>query len=276
MRFLTERLLAGLATIGLMILACGLPGRIVPTPTAVFVTPAVITITPMPSPPAAVSPQIDSFHMLDPNNGWAISDTEVLRTSDGGTTWHDVTPAGVSSLGFGVASYFLDANAAWVTLPGADSTSGGPLYRTTDGGSTWASVQVPFGRGSIKFLDTSNGWDLVELSGAMSHEAVAVFTAGDGGKTWSRVFIDDPTVGGSSGTLPLAGDKNGITALDTSHAWVTGSQPSPDFVYIYRSLMAATRGRIRTWPFRAGMPGEWPVPPYRPSLDLPQGSCRCC
>jgi photosystem II stability/assembly factor-like uncharacterized protein len=69
----------------------------------------------------------------------------------------------------------------------------------------------------------------------MSHEAVAVFTTGDGGNTWSRVFIDDPTVTGSSDTLPLVGDKNGITALDASHAWVTGAQPSSNFVYIYVS-----------------------------------------
>ncbi|MGA2112827.1 MAG: hypothetical protein ABSG98_11880 [Anaerolineales bacterium] len=235
MRFLNNRLMAGLATIVLLVQACGLARGVAPTPTAAIVTAAVITTTPTPSRPAAVSPQIDSFHMLDPNNGWAISDTEVLRTSDGGTTWYNVTPPGVSRLGFSTASFYLAANIAWVVVPRADSTSGGKLCRTTDGGATWASVSVPFGRGSIQFLDTSNGWDLVELSGAMSHEAVAVFTTGDGGNTWSRVFIDDPTVTGSSDTLPLAGDKNGIAALDANHAWVPGAQPSPNFVYLYMS-----------------------------------------
>ena len=83
--------------------------------------------------------------------------------------------------------------------------------------------------------DASNGWDLIGLDAGMSHEAVAVFITSDGGSTWTKVFTDDPTATGSSDSLPLVGDKNGITALDTSHAWVTGAQPSTDFVYVYNS-----------------------------------------
>ncbi|MGD0610389.1 MAG: hypothetical protein ABSB41_02660 [Anaerolineales bacterium] len=246
MRPLSSKLWIGLTTIVFMIMACALPGSVTPTATTVVLPPTEIPVTPTPiaatatvlppTPffPVVASPQIDSFYMLDASNGWAISDTSVLRTIDGGTTWYNVTPSGVSSLGVRASSFYLDASTAWVALMGTDPTNG-TLYRTTDGGATWTSVTVPFGGGWIKFVDPSNGWDLVGLSAGMSHQAVAVFTTSDGGNTWSQVFIDDPTVTGSSDTLPLVGDKNGITALDTNHAWVTGAQPSSDFVYIYMS-----------------------------------------
>ena len=74
--------------------------------------------------------------MLDVNNGWALNNSEVLRTTDGGSTWYNATPAGVS--GLPASSFFLDSTTGWVVLPGADPTSG-TLYHTTDGGTSWTS-----------------------------------------------------------------------------------------------------------------------------------------
>ena len=85
-----------------------------------------------------------------------------------------------------------------------------------------------------------NGWEMVGLNAGMSHEAVAIFRTSDGGATWSRIFVNDPSVAGFTNSLPLVGDKNGITVLDTTHAWVTGSQPSSDFIYIYASQDGGT------------------------------------
>ncbi len=205
-----------------------------PTPTPVVVPPTVTPVPPTPTPPFPVvaSPQIDTFDMLDAKNGWAISDTNVLRTADGGATWYNVTPPSLTNVGFAAGTSYLDASRAWVAVPGTDPTNG-TLYRTSDGGATWASVAVPFGGGSLKFLDASHGWEMVGLSAGMSHQAVAVFTTSDSGTTWTQVFTDDPNAVGTSDSLPLLGDKNGITALDASHAWVTGAQPSNDFVYDY-------------------------------------------
>jgi photosystem II stability/assembly factor-like uncharacterized protein len=119
-----------------------------------------------------------------------------------------------------------------VVVGGEDPTNG-TLYHTADGGVTWSSTVVPFGSGTLCFVDDLNGWELVGLSAGMSHEAVAVFRTSDGGASWSQVFINDPQASGSSDSLPLAGDKNGIAASDISHGWVTGAQPSDDFIYIY-------------------------------------------
>ncbi len=203
------------------------------TETASPVPAATDTSTPTNLPlPVAASPSIHVLDMLDINNGWALTDTGAVRTIDGGDTWYDVTPAGLN--GAPVAPFFQDAATAWLAAMGADPTSG-TLYHTTDGGATWTSVAVPFGGGSLKFVDSMHGWELVGLSAGMSHEAVAIYQTSDGGNTWSIVFTDDPGTPGSSDSLPLVGDKNGITALDAKRAWVTGAQPSDNFIYIYAS-----------------------------------------
>jgi photosystem II stability/assembly factor-like uncharacterized protein len=198
------------------------------TSTAVPAT-ATSTVPPL---PVVAAPSIQNLVMLDVNNGWAITDTGVVRTTDGGTTWYNVTPAGLG--GAPANPFFLNAATGWLAVMGADPTTG-TLYHTSDGGVTWTSTAVPFGGGSIMFVDPMNGWDLTGLNAGMSHQAVAIFRTSDGGATWSRIFIDEPSVTGYSDSLPLVGDKNGIVALDTQHAWVTGAQPSSDFIYIYMS-----------------------------------------
>lgn len=245
MRFDGFKPVAVLATLGLMILACNLQAASVPTATSEALSPTVSVATamaapsPTPPPPMVPHPEVVSLDMLDQANGWAIGDKNVLRTSDGGASWYNVTPPGVSALvstqGEPAACYFLDPQTGWVDVPGADPTTSGTFYRTTDGGATWASSAVPFGSGWIKFLDPRVGWDLTGLSSSMSGHAVAVFTTADGGVTWSRVFVNDPTIAGHTNTLPLSGYKNGITALDNRRAWVTGSEEVSDFAYLYDS-----------------------------------------
>jgi len=85
----SERLVAS-ATIGLTILACSLHGAVTPSPipsgraSAVSVATTVPAPSQTPAPAVVASPQIASLDMLDDANGWAISDTNVLRTSEGG------------------------------------------------------------------------------------------------------------------------------------------------------------------------------------------------
>jgi photosystem II stability/assembly factor-like uncharacterized protein len=170
--------------------------------------------------------------MLDLNNGWGLTDTGVVRTTDGGSTWFNATPSGLN--GAPSSPFFLDASTGWLAA-NSDNPTTGTLYHTSDGGATWSTTAVPFGGGSLHFIDAMHGWDLVGLNAGMSHEAVGIFRTSDGGVTWSRILINDPTVAGYTNSLPLVGDKNGITVLDSNHAWVTGTQPSSDFIYVYTS-----------------------------------------
>ena len=286
-------LLAGLPVL-LALLACGVVSPALPTlatlppvppvaaatntasPVQATATPVPATASPVPASAAATlpaataaaiptvqslsvsaSPSIQSLDMLDDQNGWALTDTGVVRTQDGGASWYNVTPTGLN--GAPVSPFFLNASTAWVVAMGTDPTTG-TLYHTTDGGATWTSAAVPFGGGSLKFLDPMNGWELVGLSGGMSHEAVAIFRTSDGGATWSRVFTDDPNTPGSSDSLPLVGDKNGITALDTSRAWVTGAEPVDNFIYIYMSQDGGTTWAHQDLAIPAGFSGAMTGP----------------
>ena len=38
----------------------------------------------------------ETLDMLDANNGWALTDTSVVRTMDGGATWYNATPASLT------------------------------------------------------------------------------------------------------------------------------------------------------------------------------------
>ena len=238
----------------LVILACNLPGSpsqssITPSNTASPV-PALKTAT-VPALPVVTSPQINDLQMLDASNGWAIGNGIIMRTIDGGSTWYDVTPAGISSLDVPSGRFFLDPSTGWVAISGTSPTTG-TLYHTTDGGSTWSTSSIPFSGASLQFVDTSDGWTLVGLGGAMSHEAVAIFRTNDGGNSWNQVFIDDPTVSGSSDSLPFVGDKNGIVAIDGNQGWVTGAQPSSDFIYVYISQDGGTTWTQQTINMPAG------------------------
>src|SRR5215510_13187457 len=111
------------------------------------------------SQPIVVPEAVSNLHMLDAQNGWMITDATVLRTQDGGSTWHDVTPPGAHALGFGTGASFLDSNRGWILIGDAsDPVSKGILYHTTDGGIHWNSNTVPFGSGEIRFLDDLNAW----------------------------------------------------------------------------------------------------------------------
>jgi len=61
-------------------------------------------------------------------------ETHILRTSDGGATWRDVSPVLVDR--FGQDAFFLDALLAWVW--NADL---GESWRTLDGGQSWTPVE---------------------------------------------------------------------------------------------------------------------------------------
>ena len=116
--------------------------------TATFPGPAA---TPTIAPAARRS--IAEIRMIDATNGWAWSNGVegqylLLRTTDGGQTWRDVTPRAFPYLEGG--GWFRDSQTAWVSTLDRTTYSGG-LLRTTDGGKSWA-VLVKEGAAPFKCL----------------------------------------------------------------------------------------------------------------------------
>ncbi|HSO13539.1 MAG TPA: NBR1-Ig-like domain-containing protein, partial [Anaerolineales bacterium] len=219
-RFILTLLATGSATndkaswVAPMIVRLDTSGQIPPT-----VPP---TNTPITMPGTIVpSPLIHKLYMLDAYSGWALGNSYVLRTNNGGATWYNVLPASGSG-------YFPNASRGWVL-------SGNILYRTTDGGRTWSQNEVPFSGGFIQFINDANGFVLSgELSGMNKH-AVDLYQTTDGGTTWTLKYTNNPLAAGAGTSLPFSGHKNSMTFRDTLRGWVGGDYPSNGFVYFYKT-----------------------------------------
>ena len=120
----------------------------------------------------------------------------VLRTTNGGTTWVDVSPSG--ALHSDVC--FLDEQTGWVT--------GALIYKTTDGGTTWITQHTTGGSAyyleSIDFADANNGWSVGWFG--------EVLRTTNGGETWTK-----QTVPPGYGNVVLE-----VRAIGANTAWITG------------------------------------------------------
>jgi photosystem II stability/assembly factor-like uncharacterized protein len=178
-----------------------------------------------------------SLHMIDPFTGWALCERAVLRTSDGGLQWKNVTPPHSVLTRESIAD-FHTASLAWVATPQTNGTTA-QVLRTTDGGQTWqqSTIQATFLK-QITFIDSQHGWILSgwEATGGAA-EAVGVFRTSDGGKTWRNVSSALPasTDTPPPGHLPFGGQKSGIHFLNTSTGWITGTVVVNDLAWLYVS-----------------------------------------
>ncbi len=202
--------------------------------------------TPLPAvveAPLIDSPSIIFIDMMDEVYGWGITETEVVSTNDGGVTWYNVTPPGLTDVGYSVFTDFLDKSHAWVQIVDPNNyPNGGTLYRTFDGGLSWDAFETPFSAGDMEFVDENNGWMMADLGVGAGSMAVAVFQTNNGGETWSRTYTNDPNIEGAGDTLPLGGIKVLMVPLNMNTAWIGGVVYSSGSTYLFR-----TDDSGRTW-----------------------------
>lgn len=194
-----------------------------------------------PAPAAIEAPRVESPEFLDIKffnelDGWGITETNIVRTNDGGITWYNVTPPDVDEVGSTVETFILDNNHAWVQKPDFNNfPNNGLLYRTTDGGLNWTISSTPFSGGDLSFIDLNNGWMLADLGVGAGSNAVAVFQTRDGGATWNQTYTNDPTLPEASDSLPLGGLKADLVPRNMQTAWVDGVTYSSGTIYLYRT-----------------------------------------
>lgn len=195
---------------------------------------------------------LDSIRMVDSVVGWAVTVTrepsvnELLRTTDGGLRWTDVTPLNSSMQRIRVGHLaVLNSRIAWV-----ESDEPVQIFRTVDGGRTWSPTSVPlfqaYGNptsyslsGTLHFVDAHNGWLMIGVGAAGSME-VDVHRTADGGRTWVKVA--HTTTGNERSGLPFGGDKSGIVFLNVTTGWITGYDVGCPGAYLF-----VTRDGGRTW-----------------------------
>ena len=166
-----------------------------PVPTATLFPSPTPTASPSPTSTPFVPVAFRSIQMMDRKTGWAMAEvgsedeTRVLRTADGGATWHDVSPLEAEFYD----AYFLDAQTAW-----AWAGYGSLAWRTEDGGETWTLLEDSAGQAGLGFVDSRHGWKLVGESWGLSFvqfDIVSFSTTQDGGMTWQET---NPPPGGGS------------------------------------------------------------------------------
>ncbi len=229
---------------------------------AVYSQAAAATSSPLPA--------LVRIDMVSATTGWAVTHTRLLRTTDGGKIWHDLTPPGTGGAQIEngsileYASYgglppnltVVGSAAAWLVVPATNSLS---VYGTTDAGAHWRSASLALDAGGnqpgilgVHFVDKHHGWLAVTLgggaAGSMDEE---LYASSDGGATWHLASGHFGTRS-SFGPTPLSGIKTGFGFADTRHGWLTGSSNYPG-VWLYASSNAG-----RNW--------------HRASLTAPSGS----
>src|ERR1700687_383626 len=81
------------------------------------ITPSASVITSKPVLP------LTAIRMLDTRNGWALTASSVLKTTDGGLSWQDVTPAN-AGLDTSARGQFLNIQDAWIAIGPANQQEG--------------------------------------------------------------------------------------------------------------------------------------------------------
>ena len=158
---------------------------------------------------------VSAFWMIDHATGWAVTqDDQLLRTTDGGQIWQNVTPppeykaykgqcrhdivsviSGLKPDGF----FALDADHAWVAQHGCTAAAIA-IWKTADGGGSWRKVPLTaipatktadlppfFNPRSLFFEDAVHGWLVVGLYASHRSFEDYLFQTPDGGDSWKLV-----------------------------------------------------------------------------------------
>ncbi|WP_373302089.1 WD40/YVTN/BNR-like repeat-containing protein [Streptomyces eurythermus] len=188
---------------------------------------------------------------VDRRTAWlAGTGGTVLRTTDGGASWRNVSPPGAAGLEFRDVTAF-DARRAVVLAIGAGEAS--RVYRTDDGGTTWTeSFRNTDPRAfydCLAFFDRRHGLAL----GDPVDGRFRVLSTADGGRSW-RLLPTEGMPPARDGEAGFAASGQCLVASGPRDAWLaTGGGPHA------RVLHTADRGL--TWtaadtPVPAGDPAR--------------------
>lgn len=177
------------------------------------------------SSPTSPSAAFQRIAMTTATTGWALTATEIYRTTNAGRRWQHTGP----SLLHSSAVYWQVASSTevWVSVVDAHTAR---LYYTSDGGRRWTSSQLPTPPSAflsdITFIHPSTGFALYVVDLTPSNEKAEVFATQNRGKSWRR----------ENNPLPLAGIKSGISVSPNRAIWLAGGSVATGHIYLYRQV----------------------------------------
>jgi photosystem II stability/assembly factor-like uncharacterized protein len=178
--------------------------------------------------PLDVTTSLRAVAVGDDERAWALSNTDVMRSTDAGETWAKTSaPCSRTKTKVGPPTLLAAAGerTAWVLCAGtpADGRQARLLLRSTDGGTTWdemagarTTAVDDGGRKDgldgvgelvdLQFLDEKTGYALLRQTECASGQ---VLRTSDGGSTWTAL----PCAGGVDALSSLLPTDEGVTAL---------------------------------------------------------------
>lgn len=172
----------------------------------------------------------------------------VLRTTDGGATWIDVSPDGLGDLEFRDVHAFSEHDAVILSIGFGESSR---ILRTIDGGANWATMFI--NKEERAFYNFLGFYDDKQHGIAFSDTVDGCFriiTTSDGGANWHVV---------PQGSLPQALEHEGAFAASGKNmalragglAWI-GMGASAGQARVLRSVTYGQSWQISTTPIRSG------------------------
>ena len=177
------------------------------------------TLTPLPPIQPGQPFVLSKLDMLDEHNGWGIETTgHLLRTTDGGSSWKDVTPPEAGFFATGDTIHAWNIVRTWGACEDCAGgwTIGLVAWHTADGGQSWqrGSLRKADVLGyrpiAMQFIDDANGWFLhVEHVGMSGFTFESLVRTRNGGESWMQVHpLADGCVSG------------GMIFVDEQEGWI--------------------------------------------------------
>jgi photosystem II stability/assembly factor-like uncharacterized protein len=173
---------------------------------------------------------------------------QILRSTDGGTSWHQVYAVSSLHTTGGITALVQAPSDGHVFYAGHDVYHGGVLLRSEDGGETWRALPMPdeplFFPVALAAAPDDTRVVSVALQ-APTGAGVRLYRSGDGGQTWAKVGTGLPDGAASASALAIdpsdrhrlflaiQGPSAGVYASgDDGSSWARlgGSAPPPTAV----------------------------------------------
>ncbi len=218
------------------------------------------TISPIPlqeavSPPISEEDNIIQLSMVSMESGFALTEgSHVLKTIDGGLTWSDIYMIEDSDMMTGIYPVIeaISDNTLYLVAQYNNHTN---FMKTTDGGNTWSSTTIysemnwvndDIGDYAMDFIDTDNGYILINCTPAAGQMYKALFKTTDAGRNWIMLCGDKGCDDNLTGITPsgINGYPDAISFINHETGWITSGSNG---AFPYGLFINKTDDGGKTW-----------------------------